>query len=645
MPEQTRQLAAIMFTDIVGYTALMGKDEQKAFEILQKNRDIQRPLIEQNSGKWIKELGDGVLVSFPTVSDAVNAAVSIQQICNEGKEFKLRIGIHLGEVIFENGDVFGDGVNVASRIQALALPGTTWISEVVFRNIENKKGISTDFVKETTLKNVQYPVRIYQLKTEKEKNSATASSNRQIIEKSIAVLPFVNMSGDPDNEYFCDGLSEELLNVLAKVDSLKVASRTSSFLFRGKGIDITEIADKLKVATVLEGSVRKAGNRLRITAQLINAADGYHLWSERYDRNLEDIFDIQDEISLAILNALKVKLLGDEKAAVLKRYTDNAEAYQFYLQGRYHYNKWAGAEGYKQAIDYYKNAIAIEPHYALAYTGVAACYLNLWFFSNASPEESLPQMKEATHRSLELDEKIAESHLSLARMKFWYEWDFAEAQKEFNKGIELNPNLAEAHEQFGMMLGILERNEEALHQSEKAIELDPFSLMINWGGGWTSWLINDHERMNRISKKLIELDYSFFGGHLILGTERWSTGNFDEAEKELEISAVQNPGPFSSSWMGCFYAYIGEMEKANKVLLEMEELQKHEPVGNYYLAIVYAAVGKIDRAFELLEKAFDEHEGILVFFKHHLRILTGEFKNDPRVPGILQRIGLSAEGL
>ncbi|HZJ58727.1 MAG TPA: adenylate/guanylate cyclase domain-containing protein, partial [Chitinophagaceae bacterium] len=252
--------------------------------------------------------------------------MSIQEICNGEREFQLRIGIHLGEVIFENGDVFGDGVNVASRIQALASPGTTWVSEIVFRNIENKRGISTDFIKETTLKNVQYPVKIYQLRSEKEIQNRIFST-QTIIEKSIAVLPFVNMSGDPDNEYFCDGLSEELLNVLAKVDGLKVASRTSSFLFRGKGTDITEIGNKLKVATVLEGSVRKSGNRLRITAQLINATDGYHLWSERYDRNLEDIFDIQDEISLAILNALKVKLLGDEKAEVLKRYTGNTEAY------------------------------------------------------------------------------------------------------------------------------------------------------------------------------------------------------------------------------------------------------------------------------------------------------------------------------
>jgi len=272
MPEQTRQLAAIMFTDIVGYTALMGKDEQRAFDILQKNRDIQKPIIEQNSGKWIKELGDGILASFPAVSDAVAAAVSIQEICNGEREFQLRIGIHLGEVIFENGDVFGDGVNVASRIQALASPGTTWVSEIVFRNIENKRGISTDFIKETTLKNVQYPVKIYQLRSEKEIQNRIFST-QTIIEKSIAVLPFVNMSGDPDNEYFCDGLSEELLNVLAKVDGLKVASRTSSFLFRGKGTDITEIGNKLKVATVLEGSVRKSGNRLRITAQLINATE------------------------------------------------------------------------------------------------------------------------------------------------------------------------------------------------------------------------------------------------------------------------------------------------------------------------------------------------------------------------------------
>ena len=484
----TRQLAAIMFTDIVGYTSLMGKDEQKAFSLLEKNRQIQRPLMENHNGRWLKEIGDGVLASFESVSDAVYAAIEIQEACNKEEDLKLRIGIHLGEVVFNGSDVFGDGVNIASRLESVASPGEILISESVQRNIKNKKGLETEFLREEILRNVDEPIRIYQVKTGANKDACLIrlkdSSKPAIIEKSIAVLPFLNMSGDPENEYFCEGLSEELLNVLSQIDSLRVAARTSSFSFKEKGGDIKEIGKKLNVNTVLEGSVRKSGNRLRISAQLINVADGYHLWSKRYDKQMEDIFDIQDEISMAILDALKVKLLGEEKAAVLKRYTDNPEVYQLYLQGRFHYNKWSGGEGYLKAVAYYKAVIEKEPEFTLAHTGLAACYLNLWFFSHLPPDQSLPQMKEATFRAIELDDKIAESHVSLARMKFWYEWDFAGAEREFKKAIELNNNNAEAYEQYGMLLGILERENEALMNAKKACELDPYSLMINWGLGW-----------------------------------------------------------------------------------------------------------------------------------------------------------------
>ncbi len=345
----TRQLAAIMFTDIVGYTALMGNDEQKAFELLDKNRQLQKPIIEQFNGRWIKELGDGVMASFNTVSDAVNAAIKIQQKCNAAKEFQLRIGIHLGEVIFENDDVFGDGVNIASRIQAIANPGSIYISEIVYKSISNRLEFLTKFVKEEKLKNVKEPVKIYQLIAEGVmqhqlnigqkiipkpkvllisiivvalliagyflKNFfTTQKSNQNIntseaIDKSIAVLPFVNMSDDKEQEYFSDGLSEELLNLLAKVPELKVIGRTSSFAFKGKNEDLRSIAQKLGVAHLLEGSVRKDGNKIRVTAQLIKANDGSQLWRDSYDRDLKSIFQLQDEIAKIVVQQLKLKLL------------------------------------------------------------------------------------------------------------------------------------------------------------------------------------------------------------------------------------------------------------------------------------------------------------------------------------------------
>src|SRR5687767_2730126 len=323
----TRQLAAIMFTDIVGYTALMYEDEEKAMRLLEKNRDIQKPLVEQHGGKWIKEVGDGVLASFLSVMDAVSCACSINQACEKVKGLRLRIGIHLGDVVFEDHDVFGDGVNIASRLQSLAPVGAIWISESVYKNITNKKGISSCFVREEALKNVKEPVRIYEVSIEDHAcmhvmdSVTTHELTADPLEKSITVLPFVNMSNDPEQDYFSDGIAEETLNSLAHLKDLKVAGRTSSFQFKGKNIDISEIGKKLNVSNVLEGSVRKQGNILRVTAQLIKVEDGFHLWSERYDRNMDDIFAIQDEIALAITEKLKVMLLQNDREKIVKTYT------------------------------------------------------------------------------------------------------------------------------------------------------------------------------------------------------------------------------------------------------------------------------------------------------------------------------------
>src|ERR1019366_1063250 len=440
---QSRQLAAIMFTDIVGYTALMGDDEQKAFTILNKNRALQKPIIEQYNGRWIKELGDGVIASFNTVADAVYAAIKIQETCNASKEFQLRIGIHLGDVLFENEDVFGDGVNIASRIQTAAKPGTIYVSESVHNNVSNKKDIQTKFIKEETLKNVKEPVRIYEIVMMNDSIAPTENKMKPTSQNSIAVLPFANMSSDPEQEFFSEGISEEIINMLAQVPGLKVAGRTSSFSFKGKNQDLRLIGEQLNVNHILEGSVRKSGNKLRITAQLIKVDDDYHLWSEKFDRELQDIFDIQEEIALAILNAIKIKLLEAEKRNLLKRYTDNPEAYQLYLQGRFHMNQFSGADALKNGIRYYEAAIKIEPEYALAYAGIASSYLNLWIFNYLPPEQSLLQMKQAVQRAMELDNEIAESHYALANLKFWYEWDFKDALSLYQKAIEINPNMAD----------------------------------------------------------------------------------------------------------------------------------------------------------------------------------------------------------
>ena len=636
---QSRQLAAIMFTDIVGYTLLMGNDEQKAFELLKLNREIQKPLIDRHDGRWIKELGDGVMASFSTVSDAVTAAVKIMEACNSANEFQLRIGIHLGEVVFEDGDVFGDGVNIAARIQALAKPGSIYISEAVHHNVSNKKEIQTRFIKEETLKNVKEPVKIYEVRMNDDSFVPEVPQNKPDTQNSIAVLPFANMSSDPEQEFFSDGISEEIINMLAQVQDLKVAGRTSSFSFKGKNQDLRIIGEQLNVNLILEGSIRKSGNKLRITAQLIKVADGFHLWSEKFDRELEDIFDIQDEISLAILNAIKIKLFGAEKDAVLKRNTDNPESYQLYLQGRYYFNKWSGASGFNKAIDFYRAAIAIEPEYALAYTGLASCYLNLWFFSHVPPEQSLPQLTQAALHSLQLDNEIAESHLAIARMKMYCDWDLKGAEISYRKALEINPKIAELHEQYAYCLGLSGDYASAIQYATSAIGLDPFSLMNNFHLGSIYWMAGEHEKGIEQGRKLIELEPKFWGGHCVVGANLLALKRFKEAIPELELAVKRNYSVFNLYYWGVGLALTSEKEKAKEVLEKMEILRSTHSMGNFEIGFVYAALGESETAFQYFEKAVGNHEGNVLFFKYNIWYHTN-LEQDPRTKRLMEKIGL-----
>ena len=456
---------------------------------------------------------------------------------------------------------------------------------------------------------------------------------------SIAVLPFVNMSADAENEYFCDGLAEELLNALSKIEALRVAARTSAFSFKGKEIDIREIGQHLNVGAVLEGSVRKSGNRLRITAQLINVKDGYQLWSDRYDREMADIFDIQDEISLAIVDALKVRLLGSEKTAVLRRYTNNTDAYQLYLSGRFHYAKWT-AEGWKRAIEYFERAIEKEPNYAPAFAGMASSYFHLWWaFGTLSPAQSVPMAQTAAARALEIDSTLAESHLALGQLKFWNEWDFAAAELEFKRALELNPNYAAAHEQYGIAIAAMDRANESIELGCRALELDPLSLPARLNAGWIYECAGQINRMAEQGRKMIELEPGFFGGPWNLGIEAWTDGLYQPAISHLRTALSLGAGPIILSQLGCLYGIVGERDKAMVVLRDLRSMCAQEHELSYPISIVHAGLGQTDRAFELLEQAYEQHAAMLLYLKHFPPLIPG-FSTDRRLSSLLRRIGL-----
>jgi adenylate cyclase len=610
-----------MFTDIVGYTALMGEDEQKAFDLLRRNRQLQKPIIEKFAGTWIKEIGDGVLASFHTVTDAVQCAISIQQSCDNIPDLKLRIGIHLGEVIFEDNDVFGDGVNIASRIQAVAPIGGIWISESIYKNVSNKRDIKTKFVREEILKNVKEPIGIYEVFTNYESkipgSLPETQATKKNSEKSIAVLPFTNMSNDPEQEYFSDGMAEEILNSLSHLKDLKVAGRTSSFQFKGKNIDLREVGEKLGVTAVLEGSVRKQGNRLRITVQLINVRDGFHLWSEKYDRNMDDIFAIQDEIALAITENLKVILLESEKAIVTKSYTQNTEAYEFYLRGRFYLNK----RFLLQSREQFKKAVEIDPDFARAYAGLADAYIILGFYNFLPAKEVMPMAKQAADAALLLDNSLCEPYCSLGMYYYSYEWNWQESKKNFLKSLELNPRYTQSHIWFGhyYLMWLEGRFEEGEKHLNTAIELEPLSAI----GYTTKFVIgfipDKFEEAFQCARRGVEMDPDSMITNRIMGLAYLENKQYTEATEYLEFaSKLSNRAAFNLVDLIYLYTTRGSMEQARTI---MEELKRKLKDGQYVspciMGFASGFLGDIDEAMNWLEKAYNEHDAYLCIIKFY----------------------------
>jgi len=454
---------------------------------------------------------------------------------------------------------------------------------------------------------------------------------------SIAVLSFADLSPNKDQEYLCDGLAEELINALSQIKDLRVVARTSAFSFKGKEIDIREIGKKLNVDTLLEGSVRKAGNRLRIAAQLVNVADGYHLWSERFDRSIEDTFAIQDEISLAIVDKLKVKLLGKEKANLLKRHTHDLEAHNLYLRGRWFWNK-RSEDGLKKAIEYFKLAIEKDPNYALAYAGVADSYYVLPYYSSLRPKDVYPKAKDAVMKALELDETLGEAHASLAAMKRAYEWDWVGAEKEYKRAIQLNPNYATAHHWYGYYLLIMARFDEALEEIEIALELDPLSPSINLDAGEVHFNARQYDRARAQYQKIIEMNPNFSYAHWGLGKIYLAKSKYEEALSEFQKEkGLGGWNTYLESWIGIAYAKMGQRVKAQELLDNLLERSKHVYISPYGLAMFYFALREDNQGFAWLDKAYEEREYWLCYI--NVERLFDNIRSNPRFRAFLKKMG------
>ena len=455
--------------------------------------------------------------------------------------------------------------------------------------------------------------------------------------RSIAVLPFAHLSSDPDDEFFCDGLAEELLNALARVDGLKVAARTSSFSFKGKNPGMAEISGALGVATVLEGSVRKSGERLRITVQLVNAADGYQIWSERYDREKRDIFEIQDEITLAVVDALKLKLFGAERSAVLKKGTANAEAHELYLKGRYNWNKMEGAS-LERAVEYYRRALDVDPGYALAYAGLSDAYVLLVNHAGAPIKETIPKATAAAEKAIELDPQLAEAYTSLGLVKTFYDWDWLGSETALRKAVELNPRSSHARHILAIRLCFGDLIDEAAGHFRIAHELDPLSPSINEHLAWPYYYSRDYDRAIEQFERTIEMEPGFKNVHFRLGLAYLHKGRYEEAIAKFKDSQKISFDRDAVAWTGYAYGLMGRAAEARSVLADLEAMVAEQYVTSYSFAIVHLGLGEIDEAFRWLERGAKEHDYWLAFIliDPDLDLLRG----DPRFDKLIRLVGI-----
>ena len=657
-----RQLSAILFTDIEGYTAIMQQSESKAMMIKDRHREILQREHQQFNGNIVQYYGDGTLSTFQSVIEAVQCALEMQLKYLETPLVPVRMGLHIGDIVFNDGFIFGDGVNMASRIESLGVAGSILISDKANDELHNHPELKTISVGTYHFKNIERLVEVFALnheklikpvpnslkgKTEKQ-NDATEyhkiskpeiAARKEISEKSIAVLPFANMSNETEQEYFSDGMAEEIINALAHLKDLKVAGRISSFQFRGKNIDLRELGEKLNVKTVLEGSVRKQGNLIRVTAQLINVDDGYHLWSERYDRELNDVFAIQENIALAITKKLKLTLFKKERDRLTRTSTQNTEAYELYLKGRFYVAR-RGASVIT-GIQCFQKAIAIDPQFALAHAGYADANLLLASYGIMPPRHILPQAKKSAERALQLDPTLSEPYCSLGYYYACYEWNWVEAKKNFLKALEINPRYSEGHYRYGWtyLTCIEGKFDEAENHGKIAIQIEPlsaicfanYSLILHCAGKFAESL--------SVCEMGLELDPNSFLCHLSAGITNIALKDFDKANSSLQAAKkLSSKDLFTLHGFIWTFCLTNHFDKARIIMEEINERSKTEYVANTLMGLSSGYLNDIDKAFEYLEKAYDDRDPMLLVLKYEWWV-PDSIRADHRFQHLINRIG------
>ena len=643
VPEGERRLAAIMYTDMVGYTALGQRNESLSLALVEEQRKLIRPILARFNGREVKTMGDAFLVEFPNALDAVRCAYDIQRATREfnvslspDKRIHLRVGLHLGDVVESQGDISGDAVNVASRIEPLAEDGGVCITRQVYDQVESKFDLPIASIGPKALKNVKAPVEVFKVVMPWEQQTM-----EEIVlpRDRIAILPFRNMSPDPGDEYFAEGMTEEIISTVSGISGLNVISRTSVMGYKGTTKKVEEIGRELRAGSVLEGSFRKAGNRIRVTTQLIDVAGDRHLWAQNYDRNLDDVFEVQTDVARQVAEALRVRILSQEKERMEKKPTENTTAYTLYLKGRYLYNK-RGVENVKKAAELFVQATKEDPGFALGYVGQADCCLSLRGLDPSTMDADLKNADTMVAKALELDPELAEAHATKGNV-LMDEYRPRQAEEEFRKAIELNPNYVSARRWYSWALMTMLRWGEALAQSEKAVELDPLTPINIWSVGHVCYHRGDYGRGLELLKRIAALDPDFPGLHFLLLLFYGALNMPDEARREAEawVELDKKALPYVRIAAESLLAMTGDdKETLRRLAPEWAAHFQESGFGAYHIAVMYFFLGDKDKGFEWLERSYSRRESDIMETTNEQ--VFNSIRKDPRYLDLVKRLGL-----
>jgi len=634
-----------MFTDMVGYTALTQANEPLALEVLARHHRLLRPIFPKFNGREVKTMGDSFLVEFQSALDATNCAIEIQiflhdynQSSRDEWKVRLRIGVHLGDVVHEANDVLGDAVNVASRIEPLADAEGICVSEQVYDHVRNKISLPLTKLAPTDLKNVQFPIDVYRIVMPWEKENIESPAS--LDPKRIAILPFSNMSPDPNDEYFADGITDEIISSVSGISGLSVISRTSVMGYKGTAKKVKEIGRELEVGSVLEGSFKKAGNKIRVTAQLIDVAGDRHLWAQNYDRELHDVFEVQSDIAKQVADALRVRVLSPEIERIQKKPTESTAAYTLYLKGRHLWNK-RELEDIKNAIRYFELAIEEDSNFALAHLGLADCYTVLRSNFGTSFDPNHEKSKAALEKAMELDPALAEAQATMGNLLL-QDYRLREAEEEFRKAIASKPNYAMGHMWYYNMLIDQLRWEEALSQIEKAVELDPLSPVIN--ANYASYYFTKKEFHNCVEllERLVALHPDYYLAHAMLGYTYGKLKMYEATRREFDawVGLMQKSFPLAKEEADLWMGYLrDDKETVRTVLSKIEGHLEKTTLSAVQVGGFHFYLDEIDTGFEWLERSFAKKEWDLLDIKA-FDFYYDRVRSEPRYLELLSRLEL-----